>query len=109
MKPRREKRPRSSGEARLRTLASACCAGAPRWSLQDAKAKFSEVVQRALDGEPQRISRHGKDAVVIVSYAAIVEALHPPRNLFDFLQSSPFADVDLAAERMAGELREVDL
>ena len=36
------------------------------WKLQDAKARFSEVVRRARAGEPQRVTVHGKQAVVIV-------------------------------------------
>ncbi len=37
------------------------------WSLQDAKNSFSAVVQAALRGQPQRVSRHGKPAVVVVN------------------------------------------
>ena len=36
------------------------------WKLQDAKARFSEVVRRARAGEPQQVTLHGKEAVVIV-------------------------------------------
>jgi prevent-host-death family protein len=39
---------------------------ANRWKLQDAKARFSEVVRRARAGEPQQVTVHGKDAVVVV-------------------------------------------
>lgn len=35
------------------------------WKLQDAKARFSEVVRRARAGEPQEVTVHGKKAVVI--------------------------------------------
>ena len=37
------------------------------WSLQDAKARFSAVVDAALAGEPQRVTRRGRPAVVVVS------------------------------------------
>jgi prevent-host-death family protein len=37
------------------------------WKLQDAKARFSEVVRRARTDGPQRVTVHGKDAVVIVA------------------------------------------
>jgi antitoxin Phd len=40
---------------------------AASWKLQDAKDKFSEVVARAMKGEPQRVTRRGQDAVVVVS------------------------------------------
>src|SRR5437660_3465465 len=36
------------------------------WKLQDAKARFSEVVRRARAGEPQQVTVHGKEAVVVV-------------------------------------------
>ncbi len=37
------------------------------WKLQDAKARFSEVVRRAQSEGPQRVTVHGKDTVVILS------------------------------------------
>ena len=36
------------------------------WKLQDAKARFSEVVRRARAGKPQQVTVHGKEAVVVV-------------------------------------------
>ncbi len=38
-----------------------------RWSLQDAKAKFSELVRRAGANGPQHVTVHGKEKVVVVS------------------------------------------
>jgi prevent-host-death family protein len=37
------------------------------YPLHEARAEFSKLVDRALSGEPQRVTRHGKEAVVIVS------------------------------------------
>lgn len=37
------------------------------WTLQDAKNRFSAVVNAALDGEPQRVTRRGRPAVVVVA------------------------------------------
>lgn len=37
------------------------------WTLQDAKNKFSAVVDAAMKGEPQHVTRRGQDAVVVVS------------------------------------------
>lgn len=37
------------------------------WSLQDAKNRFSEVVNAALAGEPQRVTRRGRPAVVVLA------------------------------------------
>lgn len=36
------------------------------WKLQDAKARFSDLVRRARAGEPQRVTVHGREAVVVV-------------------------------------------
>lgn len=36
------------------------------WSLQDAKNRFSAVVKAAIDGTPQRVTRRGKPAVVVI-------------------------------------------
>lgn len=40
---------------------------ASQWRLQDAKTQFSQVVEAALRGEPQHITRRGKQAVVVLS------------------------------------------
>ena len=37
------------------------------YALNEARAEFSKLVERALGGEPQRVTRYGKEAVVIVS------------------------------------------
>jgi prevent-host-death family protein len=39
------------------------------WSLAEAKAKFSEVVDKARTEGPQRVTRNGKEAVVVVATA----------------------------------------
>lgn len=82
---------------------------ADRWQLQDAKSQFSEVVQRALAGRPQCVTRHGEDAVVVIAYEALVEAVSPKQNLFDFFRSSPLVGADLRFERLQGTVREVEL
>ena len=43
-----------------------------QWQLQTAKAQLSEVVEAALRGNPQRITRRGKDAVMVLSEKAYV-------------------------------------
>jgi antitoxin Phd len=37
------------------------------WSLQDAKARFSHLVESALHGRAQHVTRHGKPAVVVLA------------------------------------------
>ena len=38
------------------------------WQLQDAKNRFSALVEAALSGEPQEVTRRGKPVVVVFSY-----------------------------------------
>lgn len=67
------------------------------WKLEDAKNRFSELVRRALAHEPQLVTRHGRDAVVVVS-AEDFERLTGSRNLLEFLRDSPFAEAIAAGE-----------
>jgi antitoxin Phd len=77
------------------------------WKLEDAKNRFSELVRRALARGPQRVTRGGRDAVIVLS-AADYERLVAPQSLVDFLRQSPFADelrdgaLDLERPRDAG-------
>lgn len=48
------------------------------WLVKDARARFGDVMSNALAGEPQRIARRGREAVVVVSEAAW-ERLQAPR------------------------------
>jgi antitoxin Phd len=72
------------------------------WKLEDAKNRFSELVRRALNHQPQLVTRHGRAAVVVLS-AEDYERLTAMRNLRDFLRDSPLAEAlasgDLAIER----------
>lgn len=72
------------------------------WRLEEAKNRFSELVRRALAQGPQRVTRRGRDAVIVLS-AEDYQRLVAPRDLVTFLQESPLAgalrDGALALER----------
>jgi antitoxin Phd len=59
------------------------------WQLQDAKARFSKVFDLAVRGKPQVVTRHGKDAVVVVSQAQYEAIRKPEPTLVSFLLKSP--------------------
>lgn len=68
----------------------------PVWRLQDAKAQFSAVVDQALLGVPQHITRHGKQAVVVVSeqtWQALQNSAagraHAPQSFLEHLLAVP--------------------
>lgn len=84
----------------------------PEWQVQTAKARFSEVFRRARTEGPQRITRQGRDGVVMISgeqYEELVGRSHQPKNLVEFFRESPFVGVELDLERPKDEGREVEL
>jgi antitoxin Phd len=69
------------------------------WKLQDAKARFSEVVERALASGPQVVTRHGANAVVVISYDEFVKST-PVEDFKSFLLSSRgVSDLPLTREK----------
>lgn len=68
------------------------------WLLQDAKARFSELVRRVRSEGPQHVTVHGRDEVVVIAAEDYrrLQGLHTGRALVDALQASPHPEVDLA-------------
>ena len=69
------------------------------WVLQDAKARFSEVVNLCLREGPQTVTRHGRNAVVIVSFDEYRRLTTPKTSLGEFLRSAPRAELDISRSR----------
>ncbi|HEX9297117.1 MAG TPA: type II toxin-antitoxin system Phd/YefM family antitoxin [Polyangiaceae bacterium] len=82
---------------------------ARKWQLQDAKNRLSEVVESALTGGPQVITRRGKDAVVVVSMQHYERLTRPAGRLIDLLRRAPRVRGGLARERDPDVGRDVDL
>lgn len=82
-----------------------------RWALQDAKARFSEVVRKAKTEGPQRITVHGREEVVIVSVEEYRRANgeRTGKELVKALQESPLRDVEIDHEPTYAPVRGVDL
>jgi prevent-host-death family protein len=55
------------------------------YPLNEARSQLSTLIDRALAGEPQRVTRHGKDAVVIVSEAEWAKQSEKTSTLADLL------------------------
>ena len=74
----------------------------PTWRLEEAKARFSEVVRRARSEGPQRVSVRGRDAVVVIA-ADTFDRLQQPEEgerlpFVAFMESLACGHVDLARE-----------
>ncbi len=67
-----------------------------RWALQDAKSRFSEVVERAQRDGPQTVTKHGQAAVVVVASEKFRQLTRRQGrdDLVAFFRESPLADMD---------------
>ena len=86
--------------------------GGHDWQLQTAKAKFSEVFRMARTEGPQRITRQGKEGVVMISdeqYDRLTVKSHQPKSIVQFFRESPLVGVELDLERDEDTGRDVEL
>ena len=78
------------------------------WTVQDAKNKFSAVVEAAMAGTPQEVTRRGKPAVVVLSaaeYNRLLEGAKRTRGSFaEHLMGFPGGEL----ERLAAKPRDVE-
>jgi prevent-host-death family protein len=84
----------------------------PSWQVQTAKARFSEVFDRARREGPQRITRRDKEGVVMISdeqYQELVGKSHQPKDLWDFFRQSPLVGLKLDFERKKDRTRTTEL
>jgi len=79
------------------------------WQLQEAKNKFSSLVDKAKNSGPQFVTKHGEEAVVVLDISEYKELLKPKMNLIQFFQNSPLATDDLDLERDKELPREIAL
>jgi len=79
------------------------------WQLQEAKNKFSEVVEQALHDGPQFVTRRGQDAVVVLSAKDYRRLSRSQTSLVDFFRTSPLAGVELDVARSRDRGRRVEL
>lgn len=75
------------------------------WQLQEAKNKFSEVVEEALSQGPQVITKRGVEAVIILSYAEYRKLIASQKKLSEFFRQSPLADIDIDLSRDRSDVR----
>ncbi len=81
----------------------------PSWTIQDAKNKFSQVVNNALLEGPQYVTRRGVDAVVIVSVQEYQRLVSHKPSFTDFLINCPKLDGEDPFARTKEHPRELEL
>ncbi len=79
------------------------------WQLQEAKNRFSEVVNKALTEGPQTVTRHGEAIVVILSKSDYNRFKKSQTSLLEFFRRSPLVGVGLDLERDQSLPRDINL
>lgn len=80
-----------------------------RWQLQEAKSRFSEVVNEALSHGPQQITRHGEEVVVILAAKEFRRLTRPKGDIVSFFSRSPLGEVEFDLSRSKEAARGLDL
>jgi prevent-host-death family protein len=78
-----------------------------QWQLQDAKNKFSEVVDKAISNGPQEITKHGKKAAVVLSFDEYRRLRKSTGSIAAFFHNSPLRGIKL--ERSGDFPRDVEI
>ena len=79
-----------------------------KWQLQTAKSRFSTVVERAMSGRPQLVTKNGKPAVYVNSVENY-EKLKDRKSLKETLLSSPHRNLKLPIDRQKDFGRALEL
>jgi prevent-host-death family protein len=81
------------------------------WRLQDAKARFSELVRRVRSDGPQHVTVHGRDEVVVITSGEFrrLKGNLTGEALIAAMQASPHREIDIEPRRSPMPVRGVDL
>ena len=83
--------------------------GLDAWTVAQAKAKFSEVIDKARSLGPQTITRNGRRAAVVVAADEWERKTRRKGNLAEFFASSPLPRSGLKIDRLRGGVRKAGL
>src|SRR5580704_7819753 len=95
-----------------RSNANLARTGGHVWQIQTAKARLSEVFRLARTEGPQRITRQGKEGVVMISdeqYDRLMLKSRQPKSIVQFFRQSPLVGVNLDLERDRDPGRDLEL
>ncbi len=79
------------------------------WQLQEAKAKFSQVINEAISSGYQTITKNGKPVAYIVSKVEFDRYLPAQKTLLEAVDSCPYPEIDLDIARKQDSIREIEL
>ncbi|MGB6300929.1 MAG: type II toxin-antitoxin system Phd/YefM family antitoxin [Rivularia sp. (in: cyanobacteria)] len=76
-----------------------------QWQIQEAKNKFSEVVDKAIDEGAQVITRRGIEVAIVLSYTEYHQMI-ASKKISEFFRESPLVEEDLDLSRDKSDVRE---
>lgn len=79
------------------------------WQLQEAKSKFSEMIEQALANGAQIVTRRGKKTVVIVPFDEYQRLTKQTDSLAQFLLASPLSESGLTIGRDKSTSRSIEI
>lgn len=79
------------------------------WQLQEAKAKLSQLIKKALAKGPQGISIRGVPEIIVLSKHDYDQLTQPKQSAWQFFRDSPLVDCNLDLKRDQSLTRDVDL
>jgi antitoxin Phd len=79
------------------------------WQLQDAKSKFSQLVEKTLSQGAQIVTRRGRKTVVVVPFEEYERLTRRSGSLSQFLLSSPLPGSGLNIERDRSLPRKIEI
>ena len=79
------------------------------WTVAEAKAKLSELLEKAKSEGPQKITKHGRTTAVVVAAEEWERKAERKGNLAEFLAASPMCRLRLKPRKLAIRLRRVEL
>jgi prevent-host-death family protein len=79
------------------------------WQLQEAKNKFSSLVDKAHHDGPQIVTKHGKESVVVIAIEDYQKMNRPKSDLLSFFKSSPLFDLNIDLTRDKRSSRDIEL
>ena len=79
------------------------------WTVAEAKAKFSEIIERAMSEGPQTITRSGRTAAVVVGAEEWQRKTNRAGNLAEFFAESPLRESGLKLRRLKERSRKINI
>jgi prevent-host-death family protein len=79
------------------------------WTVAEAKAKLSELLEKAKSEGPQKITKHGRTTAVVVAAEEWERKAERKGNLAEFLAASPLRRLGVKPRKLVVRLRRAEL